>query len=50
LIEGSTADIGGVEGANGNSNKMLATVLNAVGVPTPSFSTGPAGEFEELKA
>jgi Protein of unknown function (DUF1552) len=50
LIEGSTADIGGVEGANGNSNKMLATVLNAVGVPTPSFSTGPAGEFDELKA
>jgi hypothetical protein len=50
LIEGSTADIGGVEGTNGNSNKMLATVLNAVGIPTPSFSTGPAGEFAELKA
>ncbi len=50
LIEGSTADIAGVEGANGNSNKMLATVLNAVGVPTQGFGSGPTGEFTELKA
>ncbi len=50
LVDGSQADIAGVEGANGNSNKMLATVLNAVGIPTPSFSDGPSGEFDELKA
>lgn len=50
LVDGSQADIGGVEGANGNSNKMLATVLNAMGIPTPSFGSGPSGEFDELKA
>jgi hypothetical protein len=50
LIDGSQADIAGVSGPNGNSNKMLATVLNAVGIPTTRWSDGPAGEFTELKA
>jgi hypothetical protein len=48
LVQGGRADIAGEQ--QGTSNKLLATVLNAVGVPTPSFSDGPAGEFEELKA
>jgi Protein of unknown function (DUF1552) len=50
LINGSRANIAGVDGANGNSNKMLATVLNAVGIPTSRWSDGPTGEFTELKA
>jgi hypothetical protein len=50
LINGSQADIGGVAGANGTSNKMLATVLNAVGIPTSRWSDGPEGELTELKA
>jgi hypothetical protein len=50
LINGSRADIAGVEGANGNSNKMLATVLNAVGIPTSRWSDGAPGELTELKA
>ncbi len=48
VVQGSSADIGGAE--QGQSNKMLATILNAVGVPTERFSDGPAGEFDELKA
>ncbi len=47
VVDNSTADIGG---GNGNSNKLLATVLNAVGIPTSQFSDGPSGEFNELKA
>jgi Protein of unknown function (DUF1552) len=50
LINGSRADIAGVRGATGNSNKLLATVLNAVGIPTSRWSDGPEGEFAELKA
>jgi hypothetical protein len=50
LLQGSRAEIAGVTGANGNSNKMLATVLNAVGVPTSQWSDGPVGELTELKA
>ncbi len=50
LLEGSRADIAGVNGANGNSNKMLATVLNAVGIPTAAWGDGPPGELPELKA
>lgn len=48
LVNGSRADIAGAR--QGNSNKLLATVLNAAGVPTPRFSDGPEGEFTELKA
>jgi hypothetical protein len=48
VVQGGKADIAGE--AQGTSNKLLATVLNAVGVPTPSFSDGPPGEFDELKA
>jgi hypothetical protein len=48
VVQGGKTDIAGEE--QGTSNKLLATVLNAVGVPTPSFSDGPPGEFDELKA
>jgi hypothetical protein len=47
VVGNSSADIAG---GNGNSNKLLATVLNAVGIPTTQFSDGPSGEFTELKA
>ena len=47
VVDNSSADIAG---GNGNSNKLLATVLNAVGIPTTQFSDGPSGEFSELKA
>lgn len=48
LVEGGRADIGGAD--EGTSNKMLATILNAVGVPVPAWSDGLPGEFDELKA
>ncbi len=48
VLNGSTSDIGGVNGANGYSHRMLCTVLNAVGVPTPMFNGG--AELSELKA
>lgn len=47
IVNGSRADIAG---GDGNSNKLLATVLNAVGVSTSQFGSGPSGEFDELKA
>ncbi len=48
VLNGSRADIGGVTGENGHSHRLLCTVLNAVGVPTPSWNGG--GELTELKA
>ncbi len=48
VINGSTADIAGVDGASGHSHKMLCTVLNAVGVPTADWNGGT--ELTELKA
>ncbi len=48
VISGSSADIGGVNGAAGHSHKMLCTVLNAVGVVTPEWNGG--AELQELKA
>jgi hypothetical protein len=48
VIGGSSTDIAGVSGASGHSHKMLCTVLNAVGVPTPSWNGG--SELSELKA
>jgi len=50
-VDGNTARIGGTDSPRetANSNKLLATVLNAVGVPTPQFSDGPEGELVELK-
>ncbi len=48
VVNGSKADIAGE--SQGNSNKLLATILNAVGVPTSQFSDGPSGEFAELRA
>jgi hypothetical protein len=48
VVQGGKADIAGE--TQGTSNKLLATVLNAVGVPTAAFSDGPPGEFDELKA
>jgi hypothetical protein len=50
LVPGSEAAIGGVGRGEGNSNRMLATVLNAVGVPTSRFSDGEPGEISALKA
>lgn len=48
IVNGSRADIAGA--TTGNSNKLLATILNAVGIATNQFSSGPSGEFSELKA
>lgn len=50
VIQGSQADIGGVSGREGSSNRMLATILNAVGAPMDGFSDGPTDELSELKA
>lgn len=50
LARGSEAAVAGVGRGEGNSNKLLCTVLNAVGVPTSAFSDGPAGELSELRA
>ncbi len=48
LLNGSSADIGGVSGANGFSHRLLCTVLNAVGVTTGDWNGG--AELTELKA
>ena len=50
LVNGSTASTAGVARGQGNSNKLLCTVLNAVGVPTSRFSDGEPGELTDLKA
>lgn len=48
VLSGSSANIAGVDGANGHSHRLLCTVLNAVGVPTPAWNGGT--ELAELKA
>lgn len=48
VLNGSKADIGGVTGTGGQSHRMLCTILNAAGVPTPNWSGGT--ELTELKA
>jgi hypothetical protein len=48
LLNGSTADIGGVTGNAGQSHRLLCTVLNAAGVPTANWNGGT--ELTELKA
>jgi Protein of unknown function (DUF1552) len=48
VLSGSKADIAGVTGSAGQSHRMLCTVLNAAGVPTPSWNGGT--ELTELKA
>lgn len=40
VLPGSSADIAGVTGSNGQSHRMLCTVLNAVGVPTADWNGG----------
>jgi hypothetical protein len=40
LVSGSSADIAGVEGSNGQSHRMLCSVLNAAGVPTDAWNGG----------
>lgn len=50
LVPGSEAARGGVQRGEGNSNQLLATVLNAVGVPTSQFGDGAPGELAALKA
>lgn len=47
LLSGSKADIAGVTGTNGQSHRMLCTVLNAVGVPTQQWNGG--AELSELR-
>lgn len=49
-IRGSEAAISGARRGEGNSNRLLCTVLNAVGVPTSRFSDGEPGELTDLKA
>lgn len=48
LLDGSTADIGGVTGTAGQSHRLLCTVMNAAGVPTANWNGG--SELLELKA
>jgi hypothetical protein len=48
VLNGSKADIGGVTGTAGQSHRLLCTVMNAAGVPTPSWNGGT--ELSELKA
>ncbi len=50
LVTNSDPATTGVSRGEGNSNKLLATVLNAVGVPTSRFSDGAEGELTELRA
>jgi hypothetical protein len=50
VANGSTAAVAGVGRGQGNSNRLLCTVLNAVGVPTSRFSDGAPGELTELRA
>jgi hypothetical protein len=47
VLDGSTAEIGGVTGAAGQSHRLLCTILNAVGVPTANWNGG--AELAELK-
>jgi hypothetical protein len=49
-ITGSQLTTAGTGRGLGNSNRLLCTVLNAVGVPTSRFSDGEPGELEDLKA
>jgi hypothetical protein len=48
LVGGGSTDNGGVGANQGQSNRMLCNVLNAVGVPTSTWQNGT--EFSELKA
>lgn len=48
VLSGSSTDIAGVSGNAGHSHRMLCTVLNAAGVPTPEWNSG--AELTELKA
>jgi hypothetical protein len=48
LLDGSTADIGGVTGTAGHSHRLLCTIMNAAGVPTADWNGGT--ELPELKA
>jgi hypothetical protein len=48
VLDGSMADIAGVTGAAGQSHRLLCSVLNAAGVPTPDWNGGT--ELPELKA
>ncbi|MEO8181852.1 MAG: DUF1552 domain-containing protein [Deltaproteobacteria bacterium] len=50
LARRSDPIVAGVGRGDGNSNRLLCTVLNAVGVPTSRFSDGAEGELAELRA
>jgi Protein of unknown function (DUF1552) len=49
-IEIAAGGIAGVEPRLGQSNRMLATILNSLGVPLEGFSDGPAEELGQLRA
>lgn len=49
-IEIAAGGIAGVAEREGQSNRMLATVLNSLGVPVEGFSDGPAPELTQLRA
>lgn len=48
MVNGGSTDNGGSNANQGQSNRMLCTVLNAVGVPTERWQNG--AELTELKA
>jgi hypothetical protein len=48
VLNGSTADIGGVTGTAGQSHRLLCTILNAAGAATANWNGG--SELSELKA
>jgi hypothetical protein len=48
VVDGSQADIAGT--MQGNSNRMLATILASLGVSQDGFSDGEASPFSQLMA
>lgn len=49
-VEIATGGIAGCGEREGQSNRMLATILNSLGVPQDGFSDGPAEELTQLRA
>jgi Protein of unknown function (DUF1552) len=49
-IEIAPGGIAGVAEREGQSNRMLATILNSLGVPPEGFSDAPAAELAQLRA
>lgn len=49
-VEIAPGGIAGCGEREGQSNRMLATILNSLGVPQEGFSDGPAEELTQLRA